>query len=63
MGWWNDAKISEVDQGIEYFLIKEAIEGSLDDLKENEVCILVFKNVESCHIVAGNMGKFSILRE
>jgi len=32
MGWWNDVKISEADQGIEVISIKEDDEGSLDDI-------------------------------
>lgn len=62
MGWWNDVKISELDQGIEDLSIKEVVEGSLDDLKENEECMLVFANVESCHMVSSNMGECSISR-
>ena len=37
-------------------------EGSIDDLTENEVCVLVFDTLESCHMVAGNMDKCSISR-
>lgn len=62
MGWWNDVKTSEANQGIEVILIKEFIEGSLYYLKENEVCMLVFDQIESCHMVSGNMDKCSILR-
>jgi len=60
MGWWNDVKRSEVDQGIEVISINKSVEGCLDDLKENEVCILVFDKIESCRMVAGNMDKCSI---
>lgn len=62
MGWWYGDKRGEANQGIEVLSIKEAAEGSLDDLKENEVCMLVFDKLESCHMVAGNMDKCSILR-
>ena len=34
MGWWNDVKRSEADQGIETLSIKEVVEGNPDDLKE-----------------------------
>ena len=62
MGWWYDEKRGEEDQGIEFISIKEAVEVSLDDIKENEVCMLTFDIVESCHIVAGNMDKCFIVR-
>ena len=44
------------------FSIKEAAERSLDDLKVNEVCMLVFDIIKSCCMVAGNMDQCSILR-
>ncbi len=39
MGWWNDVKRSEADQGIEDLSIKEVAKGSLDDHMKEEVCI------------------------
>lgn len=56
--WWDK---NEADQGIEALSIKEAIAGSLDDPKENEVCMLTVYIEESCHMVAGNMDQCSIL--
>lgn len=47
-----DDKRGEAHQVIS---IKEVSEGSLDDLKENEVCMLVFDIIEWCHMVVGNM--------
>jgi len=63
MRWWyDDKKKGEANQGIEVFSIKEVAERSLDDLKENEVRMLVFDIVESFHMVAGNIDKCSISR-
>ena len=53
MGLWSDDKRGEVDQGFEVLSIKEVVEGSLDDPKENEACMLVFDFVESCHKLTG----------
>jgi len=52
-----DDKRGEAHQVIS---IKEVSEGSLDDLKENEVGILVFDKQNSCHIVAGNMESMDL---
>ncbi len=54
--------INEADQGIEALSIKEVTAGSLDDPKENEVCMSIFNIEESCHMVAGNMDQCSILK-
>jgi len=48
--------------GLRLSSIKEVAERSLDDLKVNEVCMLVFNIIESCFMVAGNMDHSSILR-
>lgn len=62
MEGWYDAKRSKAGQGIEVLSIEEVVEGSLDDLKESEVCMLVFDKIESCHMVAGNMDECSTSR-
>ena len=52
----------KADQGIGVLSIKEVVEGRLDDLKENEVCMLVFNIIESCHMVIGSIDKCFISR-
>jgi len=49
-------------QGLKIFSIKEVVEITLDDLKVNEVCILVFDIINSFCMAAGNMDHCSILR-
>jgi len=48
-------------KGLKIFSIKEVAERSLDDLKVNEVCMLVFNTIMSCHMVAGNMDHYFYL--
>lgn len=49
-------------KGLKLFSIKEAEERSLNDLKVNKVCMLVFNIINSCCMVASNMDHDSILR-
>ena len=44
-------------KGLKIFSIKEVVERSLDDLKVNEVCMLVFNIIMSCRMVAGSVLK------
>lgn len=43
-------------RGLKLSLIKEVFEGSLADIKEDEVCMLTLDILESCHIVVGKHG-------
>ncbi len=45
-------------KGLKIFSIKEATEIILDDLKVNEVCMLVFNIIMSCCVVASNMDHY-----
>lgn len=49
-------------KGLKLFSINEAAKRRLDDLKVNEVCMLVFDIIKSCCMVVGNMDHCSILR-
>ena len=45
-------------QGLKIFSIKEATKRSLNGLKVNKVCMLVFNIIKSCHMVAGNKDHY-----
>ena len=53
MWWWYDEKGVQNFNMVEVLSIKEVVEGSLDNPKENEACMLVFDFVESCHKLTG----------
>ena len=50
-------------KGLKIFSIKEVVERSLDDLKVNEVCMLVFNIIMSCHMVANDMDHYFYLEK
>jgi len=54
--------MKEAKQWIEVYSIKGVVIGSMDDPKENEVCMLIFNIEKSFHMLAGNMDQISILR-
>ena len=49
--------------GLKLFSIKEVVERSLDYLKVNEVCMLVFNTIMACHMVASNMDHYFYLEK
>jgi len=48
-------------KGLKIFSIKEVAGRSLDDLKINEVCMLVFNIIKSCCVVVGSMDHYFYL--